>query len=74
VDVPSEEFFFKVVRAAFSMRRKTAQNGLSNGLSVSKQTAAQALEAAGLSPTVRAESLTLEELAELARQLHKLIG
>lgn len=74
VDVPSEEFFFKVVRAAFSMRRKTAQNGLSSGLSISKQTAAEALESAGLSATVRAESLTLEELAELARQLHKRIG
>ena len=70
VEVPSEEFFFKVVRAAFSMRRKTAQNGLSNGLGISRQTAAEALDRAGLSPTVRAESLSLEQLANMTRELY----
>ena len=34
VEVKNEEFFFKVVKAAFSQRRKTAENSISAGLSI----------------------------------------
>ena len=36
VEVKNEEFFFKVVKAAFSQRRKTAENSISAGLSIPK--------------------------------------
>lgn len=71
VEVSDEKFFFEMVKAAFSQRRKTAVNGLSSGLSMPKDKINAALERAGLSPSVRAEALTMEELAVLAEELRK---
>ena len=67
----SEKVFFNTVKAAFSMRRKTAVNGLSGGLCISKEAAAAAIERAGLSPTVRAEKLSMEELSRLSDEIGK---
>lgn len=69
VSVSDEDFFFEMVKAAFSQRRKTAVNGLSSGLSLPKEKVIAALERAGLSPTVRAEALTMEQLAALSEEL-----
>ena len=71
VKVADEKFFFKVVKAAFSQRRKTAENSISSGLSVNKSVVADALEKAGLEKTVRAEKLTMENFATLAEILNK---
>lgn len=71
VKVENEEFFFSMVKAAFSQRRKTAANGISSGLSISKDKVSEALLASGLSPTVRAEALKMEELALLSDNLLK---
>lgn len=71
VKVQDEEFFFKMVKAAFSQRRKTATNGISSGLGIGKDKVNEALILSGLSPTVRAEALTMEELALLADNLLK---
>lgn len=71
VKVEDEEFFFKMVKAAFSQRRKTASNGISSGMDIAKDKVAQALTMSELSPTVRAESLTMEELASLSDNLLK---
>lgn len=71
VRVQDEEFFFKMVKAAFSQRRKTASNGISSGMGISKDKVGEALSLSGLSPTVRAEALTMEELALLADNLLK---
>lgn len=70
VDVNDEEFFFKVVKAAFSQRRKTAENSISAGLGKEKSTVAQALSQAGLEKAVRAEKLTMQDFASLAEILH----
>lgn len=69
VQVEDEAFFFKVVKAAFSQRRKTAENSISSGLGIPKATVAQALEEAGLERTVRAEKLTMEDFATLSQIL-----
>ncbi len=71
VKVQDEEFFFKMVKAAFSQRRKTASNGISSGLGIAKDKVSEALSLSGLAPTVRAEALTMEELALLADNLLK---
>lgn len=71
VKVESEKFFFETVKAAFSQRRKTAANGLSSGLSLSKENVVRALEMSGLAPNVRAEALSMEELAVLSDNLLK---
>lgn len=72
VEVTDENFFFAMVRSAFSQRRKTASNGISSGLGMPKQTVIEAIENAGLPSTVRAESLTMEELGMLCEELYKL--
>ena len=67
VDVPDEKVFFKVVAAAFSVRRKMLTNSLKNmGGLTGKQVKAW-LDRAGIDGTRRAETLSLEEFACLAR-------
>lgn len=68
VKTADAEYMFALIRASFNQRRKTLVNGLSNasGLGISKEKAAEALEKMGLSPTVRGETLTLEQFARLA--------
>ena len=70
VKVENEEFFFKLVKAAFSQRRKTAENSISAGLGINKNIVAEALEKAGLERTVRAEKLTMEDFANLEKILN----
>lgn len=64
-----EKFFFKMVKAAFAQRRKTAQNGISAGLGLPKEQVAEALENIGLQKDIRAEKMSMQELAALADSL-----
>ena len=68
VQTLDEQFMFSVIRASFNQRRKTLVNGLSNapGLNVSKEKIKEALVQMELSETVRGETLTLEQFAQLA--------
>ena len=66
VEVGSEEQFFKVVRAAFSQRRKTLPNTLSAGLGIPKAQAIEMLEKAGIPTNLRAEQRTLDQFALLS--------
>lgn len=66
VNVKNEANFFKTVKAAFSQRRKTAENSLSSGTGMKKDVIAQALAEAGLEKTVRAEKMTMEDFAKLS--------
>ena len=66
VQVESEEMFFRVVNAAFALRRKTLLNGLCAAFRVERAEAAGWLEAAGIDPMVRGEKLGLAEFGRLA--------
>ncbi len=66
----SEKYFFALLKAAFSQRRKTAVNGIASGLGLSKDTVKEALTSLGLSETVRAEQLSMEELCALSDTLY----
>lgn len=66
-----QTFFFDMIRAAFSQRRKTAANGISSGLGMQKQAVFDALAEAGLAQSVRAESLTMPQLSALCDALYK---
>lgn len=68
-DVADESLFFKMVKSAFAQRRKTILNSLSSGMGIEKEKIALAVENAGLSPTSRAEALTMEELVTLANKI-----
>ena len=64
-----EQRFFRVVKAAFSQRRKVISNSLSSGLGMDKASVIAALEQAGVSPTARAEALSLEDFAAVAGKI-----
>lgn len=63
-----EEFFFRTVKAAFVLRRKTLCNSLCTafGSPLGKDGVAAAITRCGLSPTVRGEALGMEDFAALA--------
>lgn len=65
----SEEDFFKVVKAGFSAKRKKLRSSLAGGLKVGKPEAEELLKKAEISPDVRAETLTLDSWARLAKVL-----
>lgn len=71
VKVQDKNQFFKIVRAAFSQRRKTAANSIASAGRFTKVQVEQALEAAGAAKSARAEQLTLEQLATLSNALLK---
>ena len=72
MDVDDLEGFFYVVRAGFAAPRKQLRNSLSQGLDVTPQEASGFLERAGLDPTLRAETLTLDDWAGLHRAVSHL--
>ena len=60
----------RIVHAAFGQRRKTLLNGLAGaGLRPDKATLARCIEACGLIPSIRAETLSLEDFVRLSRAL-----
>ncbi len=70
IDLCDEKLFFRMVKAVFAQRRKTAANSISSGMSLPKETVYKAIEAAGYGENVRAESFTLNKLAELANEIY----
>jgi 16S rRNA (adenine1518-N6/adenine1519-N6)-dimethyltransferase len=59
---------FAVIDASFAQRRKMLRAALS-GLAGSSAAAISALEAAGVDPTARGETLTVDQFARIAEQL-----
>ena len=72
IEVSDEKLFFSMVHAAFSQRRKTASNSISSGTGIPKAVVAEAIERCGFPPSVRAESMTAEQLAALCEALNEL--
>ena len=69
VKVSDEKMFFKVVRAAFSMRRKTLVNCLSKGLGTDKESLCALLTELSIKTTARAEELSIEQFAAISNRL-----
>ncbi len=69
IDPPLLETFFRLIRAAFSQKRKTLRNSLSAGLGMSPAHVAELLSAAEIDPQRRAETLSLEEWRRLCERL-----
>ena len=72
VAVEDEEVFFQVVRASFAQRRKTLLNNLLNNLPDGKEKKEQierALDAVGIDPRRRGETLDMAEFASLSNAL-----
>jgi 16S rRNA (adenine1518-N6/adenine1519-N6)-dimethyltransferase len=59
--------FFRVVKAAFSQRRKTLGNSLTGGLGLKKEEVIERMQYVGISDGRRAESLSIEEFQVLTK-------
>ena len=68
-NVTDEKVFFRMVKSAFAQRRKTILNSLSSGMGIDKALISKAVEMAELSPTARAEALTMEQLVNLSNKI-----
>lgn len=70
--VCGKDFFFQTVRAAFALRRKTLRNSLSSvfGGQLDREQIAGVIEDCGFPPSVRGETLGMEEFAALAERLY----
>ncbi len=71
--VSNEALFFKMVHAAFGQRRKTASNSISSGMGISKDIVTKAIAECGLEPSVRAETLGMDQLAALSEKIGELL-
>ncbi len=70
-----EKLMFALIRASFNQRRKTLVNGLLNSPEIvyTKEQIQTALEEQNLSLSVRGETLSLQQFAELSNSLVKMI-
>ncbi len=65
-----ETFLFQVIKAGFGNRRKTLKNALAaSELNIDADTAKSVLEASGIDPIRRAETLAVEEFVKLSNTL-----
>lgn len=67
------DFYFKIVRAAFSQRRKTLVNTLYSAMNIfeSKTQIENLLEELGFEKTIRGEALSIEEFETIAMKIEK---
>lgn len=71
LDEESERFFFRVVKAGFSQRRKTLANSLASVMGIPKDRVYTALTGLELPEAARIEQLDMEQLIALAAELMK---
>ena len=72
VEVCDEGLFFRVVKAAFSLRRKMLSNSLKN-MGIKSEQVAKWLELAGVDGKRRAETLSLEDFANLTNSFNEAV-
>lgn len=69
-EIADEALFFRTVRAAFAMRRKTLLNCLSAGFpQKNKAELTEIMQSVGIAPTVRGETLDIPTFAALSNAL-----
>ena len=66
VEVKDGKMFLRCVKAGFAQRRKTLLNSLTSAGGMDKEKVREILEAAGIDPGRRAETLTVEEFGKIA--------
>lgn len=72
--VNDEKLLFRIVRGAFSQRRKTLANALSSALGeCGKEQIEQAIAACGLDSKIRGEALSIEQFAALTNEFERIL-
>ena len=70
IDLKDKELFFKLIKVAFSQRRKTLMNAFVNGgIFKDKNECKAVFEKLGFDVNVRGENLSMEDFARLSAQL-----
>ena len=69
VDIEDTDAFFRIVKAGFAQRRKQLRNTLAGGLHLPPEEVEAKLQQAGIDPKRRAQALSLEDWAKVARAL-----
>lgn len=69
VDLIDQKIFFETVKGGFGQRRKTLLNSLTGVRGLPKPEIADALDAAGIDPKRRVETLSLDEFAAVANEI-----
>ncbi len=69
IEVSDEKLFFKVVKAAFSQRRKTLLNCLSSSFGIEKSVLSEMLSGIGIEPNIRGEKLDLSQFAKITEAI-----
>lgn len=65
-DIKNKKIFFRVIRAAYSKRRKNLLNSLSMGLNISKENVKEILKKCEIDCNLRAEQLKFEEFIDIS--------
>lgn len=65
-EVRDEKRFFTTVKCAFSQRRKTALNSISNTMGVAKDKVSAAFDTLGIDNNIRAEKLGMEDFIKIS--------
>lgn len=68
VELIDEKMFFRVVKAAFSQRRKTLLNCLASGFGGDKVKLSGYLEEVGINPARRGETLSIDEFGAISNK------
>ncbi|MDE6426368.1 MAG: 16S rRNA (adenine(1518)-N(6)/adenine(1519)-N(6))-dimethyltransferase RsmA [Ruminococcus sp.] len=68
-----EKFFFRLVKAGFSQRRKTVANAISAQMGIPKERVYTALKDSGLPENVRMESLKMENIIDFSEKLRGVV-
>lgn len=71
--VQDEKLFFKLVRAAFQMRRKTLINSVSSVMGIPKDKLSDAISAAGLSANIRPEQMEMRDFINFSNAVKDIL-
>lgn len=68
-EIKNKKRFFSIVKCAFSQRRKTALNSISNTMGISKDKISNIFDALEIDKNIRAEKLTMEDFIKISEKL-----
>lgn len=71
--VQDEKLFFKLVRAAFQMRRKTLLNSVSSVMGIPKDKLSGAISAAGLNANIRPEQMEMRDFINFSNAVKDIL-
>lgn len=73
-NIPHREIFAKIVKSAFTWRRKTLNNCLQMGFDFSREQASEIIEKANLNESIRGEKLSIDVFIQLSNIIYPLIN